>query len=82
MVGDLLRQSMSAHDRAKDQRRRGNRDQARESLLQARALRLQALAEDPERTDIAWAAEQARTPLGRDTHDELLKFYREQLGDL
>jgi hypothetical protein len=80
MVSDLLQQSMAAHYRAQQLRRNRHADSARESLAQAKALREQALALDPERKDPAWAAEQSKTPNGRDTHEELMAFYASELA--
>lgn len=80
-VAALLKQSLAAHDRAKQLRRQARKDQARESLTQARALREQAHALDPDHTDAAWADEADRTPTGRNTHQELTAFYAQMLGD-
>jgi len=87
IVSNLLRESMAAHDKAKALRNSGRgrnpeiRAQALAELIKARDLRLQALAEDPDRTDPAWTDEQKRTPTGVDTHEELMCFYQQQLGD-
>ena len=85
-VAVLLGASMAAHDRAKALRNSKARDpetraKALAELIKARDLRVQALAEDPKRTDPAWDDEQKRTPNGLDTHDQLMTFYQQQLGD-
>lgn len=85
-VAELLYQSLAAHQRAKQQLASKDgrsvlvkaRDMA--ALREAYELRKQALALDPERADPAWQDEQAKTPRGRDTHAELMSFYREKLG--
>jgi hypothetical protein len=86
MVSDLLRESMAAHDRAKALRNSFSRTpetraKAFAELVKARDLREQALAADPKRTDPAWDDEQKRTPTGHDTHEALMTFYQQQLGD-
>jgi hypothetical protein len=74
-VADLLAESLIAHERAKQLRRNpSTRAEAKIVLALARDLRLEALAEDPERTNPAWAAE--RVP-----HADMMQFYVSQLGD-
>jgi len=70
MVAEILRRSLAEHERAK-LLRRTDKEQARSVLTAARDLRLQALGEDPDRKDPAWAA---GVP-----HDEMMRFYAEQL---
>jgi hypothetical protein len=72
---------MDAHQRAKHFRVVKDKERERAALIEARDLRLEALAQDPKRTDPAWDEEQAKTPMGRDTHDELMVFYESMLGD-
>lgn len=50
-------------------------------LAQARDYRLAALALDPQRRLPPWTVEQTKTPSMRDTHDELMTFYQDQLGE-
>ena len=81
IISELLQESMSLHNRAKVPGKLQPR--AYEAMdLWRQAYELRALAEsmDPEKADPAWAEEQRHTPRGRDTHDELMTFYREKLG--
>ena len=59
----------------------------KEAMERAYVLRRNAHAMDPDHTASGWAEEQSTggarglgTPKGRDTHEELTAFYREQLG--
>lgn len=72
-VSDALTASWAAHAawrRTKD----------RAKLEEARDLRVMADTLDPGHTDEAWDAESIRTPRGRNTHEEMVRFYREKLG--
>lgn len=72
MVSALLQQSLAAHERAKALRKSKQKDEARTVLIEARSLRLDALAEDPDRTDPAW--DQERVP-----HNDMMTFYAAML---
>ena len=72
-VADLLSASQDAHRAALILRQ--HRDPAYLSrLTDARDLRLQALAADPERIDPAWGLERAN-------HDALMAFYAKHLPE-
>jgi hypothetical protein len=77
-VARLLRDALSAHEAAKEARRQ-KRPDARDLLIQARELRIEAHRLDPDHTAPAWFEEQVITPNGKDTHRELLAFYAQQL---
>ena len=70
-VADLLQASQEAHRAALMLRQRRDPEYI-PRLIQAQTLRLQALTEDPERTDPAWAMERA-------SHDALMAFYEKHL---
>lgn len=74
-VGDLLRRSMALHVQAKASKQ-GRPADAQDKWTQAYALRYQAHGRDPHHTDPAWEEEQNRSPAGRDTHVEMMSFYR------
>lgn len=84
-VAQLLEASWAAH-KAAQQVTTGAKDKRRvtrgldvKKLTEAYELRKQAIATDPDHTDPAWQQEQARTPNGRDTHAELMAYYRGKL---
>jgi hypothetical protein len=52
---------------------------ARQQLQRAYDLRKDAHALDPEHTAAAWTVDQQATPTGRDTHSDLMTFYRSHL---
>lgn len=79
-VADLLRQSMAAHNQYKQLARQRDKVGARAEMVKARDLRRQAITLDPDRTDPQWAVEQTNTATHANTHDELTRFYVEQLG--
>jgi hypothetical protein len=79
-VTDLLRASLAAHQAALEARQQRDPATASLQLQIAYDLRLQAHRLDPDHTAPAWQAEDRKTPRGRDTHSELLAFYRSQLG--
>jgi len=81
-VDGLLQESLTAHKAAQQVVKGGKliRLLDYERLAVAYALRKQALLMDPERTDPAWQVEQVKTPNGRDTHLDLMTYYREKLG--
>jgi len=75
MVADLLQQSLQAHERARILRQKpATREEAKVVLAEARSLRLQALSEDPNMSDPAWASE--RVP-----HATMMTFYEGILGE-
>lgn len=74
MIEDLLKKAYAEHVRAVSLRRSGSHDEARVALSNARDLRLQAIAADPEQNDPAWKNE--RVP-----HAQMLAFYALQLGE-
>lgn len=69
---------MQAHNQAKGRPRPAN---WKEALQRAYALRQTAHELDPDHEAPAWQAEQRFSPKGRDTHEEFLAFYREQLKE-
>lgn len=77
-VAQLLTASLAAHESAKSLRRAKRGEEARVSLAEAARLRREAQALDPGHESPDWAAEQSKTPNGKDTHTELLRFYTEQ----
>jgi len=83
-VAELLKESLSLHRQAmpvtvgQGSRRRTSKTRDREKLRQAYELRKQAHALDPEHDDEAWADEQSVTPVGYDTHEMFMRFYRDQ----
>lgn len=79
-IGELLAASMRAHLAAKDARRGRDAARAVASLLEAYTLRLKASDADPNRKDPAWEDDQTFSPMGRETHDDMMRFYREKLG--
>lgn len=76
VVDQLLRESLQWHQQALMQRRTGGANAA-SLLAQARDLRTQAIAADPQRETQAWDAETRR--IGRALHDDLMKFYATQV---
>jgi hypothetical protein len=81
-VADLLRDSLAEHKAALAERQRKAFISAIPHLERAYRLRLDAHREDPEHSDPAWAEEEQHTPTGRSTHEDLLAFYKQQLGPL
>jgi hypothetical protein len=80
MVSDLLARSLAAHKRAQQLRHKGDSAAATVALTEARDLRMQAIAEDPEHTDPAWTDEQGAASPGTDTHAAMMQFYATKLG--
>lgn len=79
-VATTLRESHAAHQAAFLARQQKDPVTAKTHLETAYRRRLEAHDLDPAHTAPAWQAEQAKTAVGRDTHTELLGFYRQQLG--
>lgn len=85
-MADLLAASARAHAQARQQtkgagpKRTIKKPLDLAKLHEAYTLRMAAHQIDPEHSDPAWIEEQGKTPTGRDTHDELMTFYREKLG--
>lgn len=79
-IAGLLRDSLVSHDAATRARKAGDAATTRVAIEAALTLREQAHSLDPDHVSPAWAAEQAKTPRGKDTHDELIAFYRQQLN--
>ena len=87
-VSDLLARSRQAHLEYRQAiphksaqgatlvTREGNPTLAQSALQRAHDLRQQAHAEDPTRSDVAWAGE----PFGSDGTDLLLEFYDKTLA--
>ena len=81
-VAAKLRESLAAHQQALMARQ--NRD-VEENLSQiglAYRLRIDAHRLDPDHTAPTWQEDQRKTPRGRDTHQDFLRFYRQQRPDL
>lgn len=78
-IATLLRDSMTCHMGARTARRMRDSVAALGNLQEALTLREQAHALDPEHMAPAWAEEQRHSPNGKDTHTEMLAFYRQQL---
>ena len=76
-VSDMLLASVSLHRSAAT----AKSESKLELWRHAYEMRKRAHAEDPEHLSPGWAAEQGATPRGRDTHEELMTFYREKLGE-
>lgn len=79
-IAALLSESLAQHRHAFKLRHDGDAAAARMALSEARRLRLDAEALDPEHEAPAWADEQRHTPRGKDTHAEMLAFYAQQAG--
>jgi len=77
-VRQLLQASQAAHRNAKMLRLGKNAAQAAVVLKRAADLRVEALQVDPTRRSPAWEEEQRVTAVGRDTHEDLMAFYREK----
>ena len=77
-IAALLKESMALHDLSKSLRRQRRTVSAQVSLAEAARLRREAHSADPGHTDPAWADEQGKTAVGRDTHTDLMAFYIEQ----
>jgi hypothetical protein len=78
-VAERLTQSWVAHETARITRRKGDVTGARVLLKEALSHRQAAHQLDPEHTAGMWAEEQKKTPYGKDTHTEMIKFYTKQL---
>jgi hypothetical protein len=76
-VATLLKDSMAAHAQWR-MLKPTQPEQASAALRSAAALRVQAHEADPDHSDPAWQQEQPKTARGRDTHEELMAFYRAQ----
>lgn len=79
-LAGLLRDSLVSHEAAARARKAGDKAAARVATEAALHLREEAHALDPDHHAPAWAAEQEKTPRGKDTHAEFLAFYRQQLN--
>jgi hypothetical protein len=73
-VAQLLTAAIETHKAACTARQKKQAN-AQELLVKARDLRVQAETLDPTHEAPAWGDEQAQTPLGQDTHGELMAFY-------
>lgn len=78
-VAAKLRDSLAAHDAALDARHRKDFAVATVELRRAYTLRADAHNLDPDHLLPAWQEEDRRTPRGRNTHDDLMAFYAQQL---
>lgn len=78
-VAAKLRDSLAAHAAALEARHRKDFAVATVELRRAYTLRGDAHNLDPEHTLPAWQEEDRRTPQGRNTHDDLMAFYAQQL---
>jgi hypothetical protein len=67
---------MRLHIQAKPQGKRPRPVDARSKWAGAMFLRRKAHELDPHHEDPAWEQEQPRTPAGRDTHAEMMLFYK------
>jgi len=76
-AGDNLRESMRLYLQARSKRRQ-NDSTWRVDLRNSASLRVEAHNLDPKHESPAWEEEQGHTPRGRDTHEEIMAFYREQ----
>ena len=77
-VSEALKASRALHNQAKGQG--GKRPENWKDLLtEARALRLQANRQNPDRKDRAWVEDQDATPRQVDTNAVMLRFYAEVL---
>jgi hypothetical protein len=85
LVTAKLADSMALHRAARQQtanpKGEGNRTVTKPKDLtkyaKAFLLRQEAHELDPKHEASAWAIEQAATPAGRDTHSELMAFYKD-----
>jgi hypothetical protein len=73
-VAELLAQSISQHQAYRSALTNSMPAQAIEALQQARDLRQQADAADPEHRDPAWASQERKYP-----HQPLMAFYGQQV---
>lgn len=79
-VAAKLTASLAAHQAALQARQHRDLDVAFDQMTLAYRWRTEAHALDPQHTAPAWRNEEHKTPRGRDTHTELMTFYRQQLG--
>lgn len=79
-VAAKLRDSLAAHNAALVARQHRCYAVAHTQIELAYRLRLDAHTLDPEHDAPAWADEAGQTPNGKDTHDEMMRFYRQQLN--
>jgi hypothetical protein len=78
-VATKLRDSPAAHQAALEARRRRDFATATTELRRAYTLRADAHNLDPEHDAPTWQEEDRNTPRGRNTHDDMMSFYRQQL---
>jgi len=82
-IAELLSQSMAAHKSARPAGKNSVRPTDWKARLKTAAdLRKQALEQDPERKDPAWSEEERHTTTGRNTHEFLMAFYLDVLGEV
>lgn len=79
-VAALLARSMAKHREAFALRGAKQHDASNQLLEEARRLRLDADALDPNHHQRAWSDEQTATPRGTNTHLALLAFYDRHIG--
>jgi len=82
-VASLLALSRAAHQAALQARQVKHMVEARRRLQEAADTRQRAHDLDPAHTAQAWSegAEVTATPRGRNSHADLMAFYRQQLGE-
>lgn len=84
-VAELLSASWAAHERGRQRGVGGHtvritRAKNLTAFREAYDARMKAHEQDPEHKDQAWADEAGKTAVGKDTHAEMVNFYRLQLG--